>query len=251
LTEGIHYSDTGWDHPLSPYYLDRNDTGITRPTHLQPGGFSYRFWPQISIGDSRHILARLVRHFLHHRKEICEQTRIFAFGYDMDNMKARCWYETTIPLYLLPEDIRQIFEKRVEQMVTSAEEIADHLRNCVKEAWLDSDPKKNQDRKKKIREKLAYIHDAFFEHTHQMFKESLAELPGCIDANEETCVLERWHAVLCKTALNLFDYWVSSEDIAYVDVRRVAKAHEKLRNLIHGKKLWTSLGINLKKEKVA
>jgi CRISPR system Cascade subunit CasA len=45
------------------------------------------------------------------------QFRLWAFGYDMDNMKARCWYEAQMPLYEIEESLRQEFGVTVSHMV--------------------------------------------------------------------------------------------------------------------------------------
>ncbi|OWC08998.1 type I-E CRISPR-associated protein Cse1/CasA, partial [Escherichia coli] len=62
---------------------------------------------------------------------------LWGFGYDFDNMKARCWYEHHFPL-LLNKKEGQIPKLRLAAQTASR--ILSLLRSALKEAWF-SDPK--------------------------------------------------------------------------------------------------------------
>ena len=103
LPYGLNYGE-GIIHPLSPYYSDKD--GLKLPVHPQPGGFTYRHWPLYIMTDSstnpRPITLQVIDKRLkdlEKMKVICG-IRVKVFGYDMDNMKARCWYESMMPYWL-------------------------------------------------------------------------------------------------------------------------------------------------------
>ena len=68
--------------------------------------------------------------------------RLWAFGYDMDNMKARCWYDAALPLYGLADcdrDTRQGVQAEVARWLAAAELAGLYLRMAVKYAWFSAD----------------------------------------------------------------------------------------------------------------
>ena len=98
---GTSYSE-GFEHPLSPYYRQKAGTAKL-PVHPQPGGISYRLWPGLAIesADGLRECAAAVRGWGNRQRLIGppREPRLHAFGYDMDNMKARAWVEGEMPLW--------------------------------------------------------------------------------------------------------------------------------------------------------
>lgn len=141
---GLNYKGA-WNHPLSPYYeMDEN----WLPLHPQPGGLGYRHWLAWVIGQTserkKQRRARVVEHFLTHRLRVAPGAlRLWAFGFDLDNMKARCWYESTLPLYGLA-DCDAAAQRRVEAEVArwldATEQAAGMLRGAIKDAWFGEAP---------------------------------------------------------------------------------------------------------------
>ncbi len=90
--------------------------------HPQPGGIGYRHWLGLiensAEGNTARKPAKVVEQF---RSLVREDGRLWAFGYDMDNMKARCWYDATMPILMVPEGLEDIFKVLVEQMVRAAD----------------------------------------------------------------------------------------------------------------------------------
>jgi CRISPR system Cascade subunit CasA len=74
------------------------------PLHPQPDGLGYRHWLGWVLGmqrDKRHVARAVIECFFSADRErrAGVALRLRAFGYDMDNMKPRCWYESILPLY--------------------------------------------------------------------------------------------------------------------------------------------------------
>ena len=71
--------------------------------------------------DENHFSSEVVKRYRNLAKTWAVQFRLYAFGYDMDNMKARCWYETIFPLYTISlQEIRLDFSKRVQTLTETA-----------------------------------------------------------------------------------------------------------------------------------
>jgi len=233
---GVNYIG-GWQHPLSPYYHDKK-SAENLPMHAQPGGLAYRYWLAWTQGDDHYLPAKVVEIYKIDRKLVDEQLRLWVFGYDMDNMKARCWYEKHYPLVVIDDELlRDAFCQQVAHMVRLSTQMSGFVQSCVKEAWFN--------RPKDARGDTGFIKEAFFEQTEGDFLGHLYRLQQA--GSEGVVVLQSWHGELASHALKLFEHWAAQGDIAAENPRRIAEAHRKLRNLIYGKKLLGSLGIDLKK----
>ena len=162
-----------------------------------------------------------------------EQFRLYAFGYDMDNMKARCWYETTLPLYTVDKEIRPTFAKRVQTLTETAEKCANFVQICVKAAWFNRPGDAKGD--------TAYLKQSFYRYTEKEFFEAVKALQTDIPKGTDKEVLHGWHRTLCKAAYGRFDYWVLQGDIVQANPRRVVDAHEKLKKLIYSKAIQKEL----------
>lgn len=92
---GIQYQD--WIHPLTPYRKD-NKTGASIPIKGQPGGLAYRDWLGMVINTNDTQSAKIVSAHYQRRFKSIEKFGLWCFGYDFDNMKARCWYEHNFPV---------------------------------------------------------------------------------------------------------------------------------------------------------
>jgi len=239
---GVNYKGI-WQHPLSPHRVD-SKTGEVIPLHPQPGGFSYRYWLAWVNGDNSNRAADVVNVYSSHvlgRKLPESQLRLSVFGYDMDNMKARCWYESTIPLYTINEEYRKIYVVRVESLINASNEFSGFVRSCVKEAWFKRPGDAKGD--------TTFLSLSFFSHTEQEFYTSVRKLIDELEAGDNgNAILIEWHGILRKAAISLFDHWVVSESVENANPRRIAAAHQKLIKLIHSKKIQNILPFKYKEK---
>ena len=235
---GLNYKGP-WDHPLSPYYEVKGDW---LPLHPQPGGMGYRHWLAWVLGHAdaknKYRPARIVSHALEwRRRQLGGALRLWAFGYDMDNMKARCWYESSLPLYSLGECESKAALQAVSATVTTwlagAQQAVFFLRNAVKDAWFGGD----------ARGDFSAIDAEFWQRTEAAF---YGQLRQCIetlrsDEHADPDSLESrqaWNHTLRTTALALFDNtFVGAGPIERQKPRRVAQAHRQLMNNLNGKKM--------------
>lgn len=221
-----------WLHPLTPYYekTAKGETNIL-PVHAQPGGICYRHWLGLVQQDSvaNRMPARIVHEFIE-RARTSWQFRLWAFGYDMDKMKARCWYESTMPLLQVDVAYRREFENYVAGMVKAASEVAGNTRNAVKKAWFHRPGDAKGD--------ISFVDAGFWMQTEQAFYDALKNLCMGIESGTDTMVTRQtWHQALCVQAIATFDAYAWEGPIEDADPKRVVVARKELGMFNHGKKI--------------
>jgi len=240
---GLNYKGA-WLHPLSPYYTGKE--GLL-PLHPQPDGLGYRHWLAWVLGmegDKRKVqAATVVSHFLS-QPRIEQKTgitlRLWAFGYDMDNAKARCWYDATVPLYHLGEcgfAEQKALREEVGAWLVGAELVASYLRGAVKDAWFSAN----------ARGDFGFIDATFWNRTEPAFYGLLrARIQSLRDgsAGDAIASAESWRRQLRAAALRLFDAeLVGTGPIERQNPARIAAAHKQLDKNLDGPKLRQALGL--------
>jgi CRISPR system Cascade subunit CasA len=239
--KGLNYKGA-WSHPLSPYY--ENKEGWL-PVHPQPDGLGYRHWLSWVLGastdkKSTRVAQVVDRALLLPHRQTGGQLRLWAFGYDMDNMKARCWYESTLPIYGLADcdrDARQGVQAEVGRWLAAAELAGQYLRGAVKDAWFSAD----------ARGEFGQVDASFWGATEAPFYRRLQALIDHArsgNRHPDLTVRQTWHATLVRSALRLFDEtFVGAAAIERQNPRRTALAHKQLGRNLHGPKLRQALGL--------
>ncbi|MDP2211520.1 MAG: type I-E CRISPR-associated protein Cse1/CasA [Candidatus Aquicultor sp.] len=231
-----------WLHPLSPY---RYKDGLPLPIHAQPSGVSYRHWLGIvqENTEERRVPARIVHEFREGRLGKLQdwQFRLWAFGFDMDNMKARCWYEAKMPLLYVETSVRGEYEHSVAGMVNAAAAIARNARTAVKKAWF----KRYSD----VKGDTSFIDNSFWQNTEPAFYEALRNLKTALEsANDGTETLKAWHAVLCNEASKLFDAYAWEGPIEDADPKRVVMARRELEFFNRSNRIKELLGLPVEQQ---
>lgn len=239
---GLNYKGA-WDHPLSPYYEAKEGW---LPLHPQPGGFGYRHWLPWVMGmnsDKKLRPARSVVSFREYRSRVVRgQLRLWGFGFDMDNMKARCWYEATLPLYGLA-DCDPVAQKSVESEVSiwlaGADMAASCLRSAVKDAWFG----------REARGDFSAVDASFWSATETVFYRQLKALielarKDKADEIDPLSVREAWQRHLVQTCKQMFDgEFVGAGVVERQNPHRVATAYRKLVRDLDGPKIRKALAL--------
>jgi CRISPR system Cascade subunit CasA len=227
---GVNYQS--FEHPLSPHYIK---DGIVSPVHPQPGGIGYRHWLGLiensTDGNSERRPARVIQQFhLTH-----EDGRIWAFGYDMDNMKARCWYDATMPILAIDEGLDAAFKAYTERLVQAASLTAGMLRKQIKLAIFGE---------AEVRGDISFIQSNFWSATEGKFFSQVRHLRDALRQGvDEQVVLGNWLMILKDSAFSIFDTYSQTGDFDATDPRRIALARNELAKLLNGKKLRDLLGL--------
>ena len=219
---GTDYSE-GFAHPLTPYY--RQKAGSPKlPVHPKPGGISYRLWPGLVFESSDKLSdpAQVVRHWRHERAPRRDGMRLAAFGYDMDNMKARAWIEGEMPFWLLEDAAsREWLERFIGRAVVGAGTVTRLLTTAVKSALYDLPKKASGD--------YGFIAERFYRETEPAFYAALREAVRSIEEDPEgddptLRAREGWAPIMAGAALRLFDEYAPADGLEDRNMERHVKA---------------------------
>jgi CRISPR system Cascade subunit CasA len=226
---GVNYEGP-WIHPLTPYRLDPKHTQPPLSLKGQQGGLGYRHWLGLALQDpSNGDTSALTIQSLYGEKSWALQqddqlrrgVTLWCFGYDMDNMKARCWYEQRMPAVLITPDCRDNFLQLVASLINSAKDTAKELRSQVKAAWFSRPKDVKGDTSMVDQSYWSATEDAFYQQLHSLARQPARHMPPEIASV--------WLSVLRKNAVDLFDYWALEGDAEDLDMKRITKARRFLK----------------------
>jgi len=235
---GVNYQGA-WQHPLSPHRFDKD--GLPIPLHPQPGGIGYRHWLHLTFGvgdgGSKDSVrpAKVISSAQGIRKKD-RRTLVWAFGYDMDNMKARGWYESTMPIYHLDRDGNERLASRAEALIDSAQEVCSNLRQAVRKAWFSDGATVSGD--------LSFITQSFWQNTEILFFRILQGVYEALKNDAKEPDRRDWLNQLHAECLRLFDHFAASGDIASENPKRIAIARRNLTNFNFKKSIQDKLHIS-------
>lgn len=236
---GLNYKGA-WRHPLSPYVQPRDPGQPPLPIHPQPGGIGYRHWLGWVLGSADGVQpAEIVR-----RNGMDDARRLWAFGYDMDNMKARGWQEGWLPLFLLPsESARDLFRDRISRLLEAANLAVSLLRSALKTAWFAAPSEARGD--------YGFVDAAFWSATERGFYEALERIHALVSREDELTDSEwdeqatNWRKLLARQVMNLFERFADGGEPAAGNLHRRAAAYRQLRAGLDGRKMCESLGLSV------
>jgi CRISPR system Cascade subunit CasA len=244
---GVSYE--GWEHVLSPHSRESADKPKL-PVHGQPGGIGFRHWVGIVMGDvdgtgKGRIPAKVVAYASRQTYRRRLPAAVLAFGYDMDNMKARAWVESRMPLHQADEDHQDAFEGQSRTFIHAANEAFLYLRSMVKSA-LHGTPTDNEGKLKWDFPPSLKVDTAFFDSLagdfwrqgEPLFFHRLRELLQCLDneGKQQECG-ESWLKDLEGLATRLFDQAVGGVEEADNRVMAVVYARRQLGFMLRGNAL--------------
>ena len=219
---GVNYSE-GFQHPLSPYYRQNSKSAAMLPVHPAPGGISYRLWPGVVVRskDGLREPAQVVRGWLNERNPKSGESRFAAFGYDMDNMKARAWMEGEMPLLRFDDTTQDWLAEFIRRATAGANTVARLVTGAVKSALFDRPRDATGD--------FGFIAERFFRDTEGAFYSALDEVARSArshsdDEDPTIEALQRWAPIMAKAALRLFDEHAPHEGLEDRDMHRHVKA---------------------------
>ncbi|MFH1113946.1 MAG: type I-E CRISPR-associated protein Cse1/CasA [Pseudomonadota bacterium] len=230
-----------WKHPLTPYSVDKDGAPLSRKARA--GSINYRNWIGLVVKNTetadkagvQQLPALVVERFMENRRNAVRKgsrAPLWGFGYDMDHMRARCWFDGKIPIHAVSDHIVRAYEVQTERMVRAAITIGNYLNWCLKQAWFSE--------RATVRGDFGFMDTAFwtgsepdfFQHLNNLIDE-LEGYPG----EPPAATLRSWHRYLCRLAMRLFDEYAASGPIEDEDPARIAKARNKLKGLNWGKKV--------------
>lgn len=236
---GVNYTGV-WDHPFTP--LRKAKDGTLFPLHTDSTGLAYRHWLGLVQSDPERNIAPapVVRRLWDLRGIPADLSgwRLWAFGYDMDNMKARCWYEGMMRLELPDDGDPEHFQELTAALIRAARHVEWALLAAAKQVVA----RREQD----VKRDLTAVEARFWQATEGEFYRFLQELVGVsarADQEEEIAFKRRWHKVLLRYANTIFEDWSASGMFQAVDPAQVARAWNRLQGNLWGPNLRKKLGV--------
>ncbi len=228
---GNNYEGT-WQHPLTPYRFDPKDpASVHTSIKGQPGGIGYRQWHQFLYRNEQEgTIAALVVREISEKEEWLEdlgmagRLSVWVFGFDMDNMKARSWYEARMPYLMLEDAEEETFVSEIVSHIEVAKKTASLLRKAIKEAWSSGD----------LSGDLGFVDDAFWSSTEHAFYELANDLNQSVRSGKESATpgaCSQWINALKSASVDLFDQLVLSDDSPDSHLRRKLDARRMLKNM--------------------
>ena len=229
---GANYDAWGRTHPLTPHYQQKPGSEHL-PVHPQPGGIGYRHWLGLVLdsADGLRARAQTVADWPGRGADIgIRKARLIAAGYDMDNMKARGFVESEMPLPSAPDAASQKrLDNLAKALVQSADQVAGLLRSAVRNALFSPGATVKLDAAQ-----LNALRERLWEETETDF---FARLNNAADGPEEDLDASRqgWQRLLRATALRLFDETAPlAADSGATAAARTGKARRLLATALAG-----------------
>lgn len=244
---GANYAGP-WQHPLTPYRIDpKKPSEPPLSTKGQPGGLGYRHWSNLVLEDaegSGALPAGVIHDYLTHKVDFVAQERragedieallkprLWAFGYDMDNMKPRGWYSVELPLVAVPPAQQERLRTWVQAFTELARQVAWMVRNQIKVAWFSRPSDAKGD--------MTPIDTQFFEATQAGFFRALFGMQQALAEGEgphmPSVLAKRWYRELRHEALALFEAQALSGPLEELDLKRIIRARRQLLAWLAGR----------------
>lgn len=238
-----------WQHPLTPYRRDpKKPNEPPLSTKGQPGGLGYQHWSNLVLNDAENsgaLPATVVHDYLHDKvpanrlarrdgeefELLLRHARLWAFGYDMDNMKPRGWYSVEMPLVAVPLEQQEVLRSWVQDVTELARQVAWMVRNQIKVAWFSRPADAKGD--------MSPIDTQLYEATQARFFHALFGMHRALLDGENTHIpteiAEDWYRGLRREALQLFDAQALSGPVAELDMKRITGARRNLQAWLSGR----------------
>ena len=206
---GNNYSGT-WRHPLTPYTPVKEGFLSMKGT---PDGVGYKLWRGAVVSEPQkggRLPAKNVQYAINNRlEELAPENwieyRLWAFGPDMDNMKARSWAEGMMPVLTPPKQVgadslgADPYYQEVLRLVYAAEAAVKALRQAVRYGLM---PKMDAKIDASLFQGVAL---RFWSDTQQPFQDTAAGLRQAMAQSQDTASVRiAWLARMKKAAVAIY-----------------------------------------------
>lgn len=222
-----------WQHPLSPYREDKK-SGLL-PLHPNAGQSDYGDWlawwgfsgkPAIVVQaweKRKDLVSDLIE----------RRTNIWAFGYDMDNMKARAWLDAKFPWIPLAGS-GDGFKGVLQQLISATDEAARATCRFAKIAIYGQ--QQGQDGHYMLPDTLSMdalkiVSEQVWQETTQAFEEKIFQLLAVSkdDFADTEDLRKSWRDTLRTCAMNIFAAHVDLDGLTVSNPRRLLTAFQALK----------------------
>ncbi len=217
--------------------------------------------------------ALAVKHYYDEKKsKIAVNTKLWCFGYDATNANVKCWYESIMPTFQVPNEDIEALKAHISDALQIAYQISDELRFSIIRAWfrprtekgkqtwkhLLSGKKKDKQTGRSINHALKADHLSSYHRVEIEYWESLEKIFSAMvdefisygnSPGKPLHIYVPWVGAIQKYCLNYFDRNALSEAIDEMDMKNVIEAKNDLFDALYPKKKCFLKDINeFKKE---
>jgi CRISPR system Cascade subunit CasA len=208
-----------WRHPYSPYRTDKKKQE-SFPLKGRVGRLSFRDWLGITMGEiseQKSISPAACVYSLYQDGKVdavdSPFLRIWAFGFDFDNMKARCWYDHEMPL-LAKIHQGEFFTEGVKKLLSVFDEVLSNLSKSAAGILGTSE---------RVGSELVSVSEPLFYRTLEQINRPTEDHKAFNDS------LERWAEELLSESEKIFDARVVSLSFGGSRDGKVVKARNAFR----------------------
>lgn len=137
---GTNYAAWSRAHPLTPYYRTKPTETEWLPAHPQPRRLCHRDWIGLVLGEGGSGLRSPAECLTTAWQRILDlpalarEARLWAAGYDMDNMKARGFADATLPVLVVPDAHAQALRTLANGLVQATDIAVRIVKRAVRTA---------------------------------------------------------------------------------------------------------------------
>lgn len=216
---GINY--VGWVHPLTPHRVPKKEGGEMFSVKAQPGGLLWRDWLGLmmeSESENNYEQPASIIKIRQQKRLEGPQTGLWCFGYDFDNMKARCWYEHHLPFLQTPEEKLPFIRQTLSDAARFATRMLSLLRSALKEAWYGENAT--------VRGDFSFIDIDFWQQTQPRFL-ALVEAVKADETGDNRALLSAWNSDIWRFTRHYFDDRALTNPQERTEFSDIMKARKK------------------------
>lgn len=251
---GFQYKN--WKHPLSPVRLDENNIPSSF-YKTNEAGVRYSEWlgivQTIKTKKGSVQAAKIIDYYSKatSRNKCAPFTKIAAFGFCGVSGQASilCYRYNEMPLYAIPEAIRETTESIIEQSIDAANKVVYRLREACKACvgmkiykikdgkwqWVSHPQKSGKDSGT-----VDGAEATFWQNTETAFYDTLRTTITALSANpdefsdEMKAIKQKWQKSLADAALAIFAILADAAPFEQCDMRSVLRAELELAWFVRG-----------------
>ncbi|ABW68787.1 type I-E CRISPR-associated protein Cse1/CasA [Desulfosudis oleivorans] len=243
---GIDYVGA-WVHPLTPYRFDTDHQKPPLSLKGQKGGLGYRHWLGLALQDTEtgNKAATTVQFYNDERGPTLfnnQSAALWCFGFDMDNMKARCWYDTHFPVLILNKQQKENLIAWAVELIGSARATVKILRDAVKSAWFKRPGDAKGD--------MSAIDRQFWETTEPGFYkllDDMAKLPSATRMAPPE-IYANWFRMIKESMFDIFEKATLYNSPEEVDLKQIVSAKQSLTKTFYNNSVIKNLKAKAKEE---
>lgn len=184
---GVHYSETEWRHPLSPYVRSKDEAWLVRATESDLVGYRHYMGILVDTPQGDGVPAMTVRRALERKLDL----RIWGYGYQCDQAAVVSWCEGVMPVETGAG--AQEMAPLARTLVALAQRGVERLSDALHGVW-DQSEAGGSERAKGVSRDLWALTETAFKHM----------LVRAQDKSKREVILDEWVIYVQRSALSLY-----------------------------------------------